>query len=864
MRRIGAALTASQRTSLLAAVLAVGAALFVVFAGVLRLHQPVDAKASPFEIVALTAMFAVAELALLHIEFRREAYSFSLSGVPIALGALTVSPLLLVLTRLVGTAIAFAWQRPGREKATYNLFSYAFEAGLVGFATSALVGDGVGLTLGAGAAVLGVMLATDFLMSDLVLRVISWHSERPGRSERIRVYLSGSIVTILASLLAVTALIVASRGWLGAAVLLGLLVVFIVVHRAYAALHSRHASLEMIHQFVIREDIALSFEDLVGDSLRRICTSLRASRVALLFNGWEGRSDLVVVDEFGEVSWREVAPEALEEPLYQALLAAGQPTILARNTIAPDLREYLNARELRDAMLVPVLDSDGVLGTMQVSDRQGETATFGPDDAQVAQTLAAHMAVALRSASLLERLRHDANHDALTGIGNRSLLQVALDRVHIEPHPHGEFAALLLLDLDRFKEVNDVLGHVAGDRLLCVVAERLTALAAQNSPAGTVVRLGGDEFAILLTDIDDPVTAESFAQTVIAALMRPIMVNGIALNAEASLGLTVYRPGEVEPGELLRQADLAMYGVKGTGRTVGLYTKDLERGHAERLALVADLRLGLDRDELAMLYQPKLDLASGAIVGVEALIRWYHPKFGMLSPDTFIPLAESTGLIDQITEIALRLSLRQCGIWRAAGFDLSVAVNLSAHNLLDSSLPNKIRATLAEFGLPAEALTLEITEGSVVSEPELTIPIIHELADIGCCISLDDFGTGYSSLSYLQNLPVTEVKIDRSFITDFVGDCRRESLVAAIIGLGESLQLRVVAEGIEDASTENHLRRMGCDIVQGYFIGAPSRPDRLEELLVLQGARLPGAAPSSLSAPASLLVRQREIGTFRH
>ncbi len=803
----------------------------------------------------LVAMFAAAELALLHIEFRQEAYSFSLSGVPLTIGALTVSPTTLVVTRLVGTAIAFAIQRPNLNKVIYNGASYAFEAALVGAATCLLTSHEPGLGLSSSAAVTGMLLVTDAVMSALVLRVISWHSGTLDQREQARVFVSGATIALLTSLLGVTTVIVLGRGILGLVVLLGLLAVFVVVHRAFAALHRRHASLELVHDFVSRDTHAVGVDDLVGESLAHICRSMRATRVSMVLDGWEGRRRLVVVDrEFAR--WDGLTDDWQTDVVLGQATSTGAPVVVSRNTNDPVSRAWLAQRSMRDAVVVPVIDGEGVIGTLLVADRQGETATFTADDVPVAQTLAAHMAVAMRSAAMVERLRHEATHDALTGIGNRALLSEALERIHETPGAHGTLAALLLLDLDRFKDVNDVLGHEAGDRLLSVVAQRLTAFAR----GGLVARLGGDEFAILLTGVASPREAELFAEQAIATLKKPVFVNGIALNADASIGVAVFRPGEVSPGELLRQADLAMYGVKGTGRAVGLYTQDLERGHADRLALVADLRLAIDRDQLFMLYQPKMALDTRTILGLEALIRWEHPKLGRLAPDTFIPLAESAGLIDAITDIALRLSLTQCRAWHDQGLDLSVAVNLSAHNLHDDKLPQRVADLLGAVGLPASALTLEITEGSVVSEPERTIPVLHALADLGCTISLDDFGTGYSSLSYLQNLPVQEVKIDRSFVTDFVGDKRRETLVAAIIGLGESLQLRVVAEGIEDAATENELRRMGCDEIQGYFLGPPTTPAQLELLLERSAARIVSCEASTDDplAPAGTVVVPRE------
>ena len=281
-----------------------------------------------------------------------------------------------------------------------------------------------------------------------------------------------------------------------------------------------------------------------------------------------------------------------------------------------------------------------------------------------------------------------------------------------------------------------------------------------------------------------------------------------------------------------------MYEAKGNGQRLAAYGAHMDQGRIERLALLADLRTALtsDPEQLIMNYQPKLDLHTGAIVGVEALVRWNHPTLGVIPPDRFIPLAESTGLIEALTPLVLDLALTQCRDATVGGQPLCVAVNLSARNISDPELPSRIAAVLEKTGIPSSQLVLEITESSVMGDPAQTLPVLHALRDLGICLSLDDFGTGYSSLSYLQRLPVSEVKIDRSFVTGLAGDdpVSTRALISAIIGLGDALGLRIVAEGIEDQATLNELRAMGCDVAQGYFIARP------------MGHRIcPGGSPST-------------------
>jgi predicted signal transduction protein with EAL and GGDEF domain len=373
-----------------------------------------------------------------------------------------------------------------------------------------------------------------------------------------------------------------------------------------------------------------------------------------------------------------------------------------------------------------------------------------------------------------------------------------------------------------------------GDELLKEVARRLLAAAPDGA---TVARLGGDEFAVLLPpQADILAAADAVARDIVAAVFEPAKLSEVTMplseatvNTQVSVGIAISNPS-ANHVDVLRNADTAMYAAKSHDDSIVVYDPELDRGRAERLALGADLQLALSRDELVLHYQPKLDLATGAMSGVEALVRWNHPRLGTLNPETFIPLAETNGLIEQLTPFVLRMALKQCRLWRDAGFDITVAVNLSARNVGNPQLPETVSRALDDAGLPADRLVLEITESSVMDDPERTVPILVRLASTGVTLSLDDFGTGYSSLSYLQRLPVREVKIDRSFVRGLADpdDARAsEALIRSIAGLGESLQLNIVAEGVEDAKTIDLLRQYGCDVAQGYFIGRPEPADRI-------------------------------------
>jgi predicted signal transduction protein with EAL and GGDEF domain len=339
-----------------------------------------------------------------------------------------------------------------------------------------------------------------------------------------------------------------------------------------------------------------------------------------------------------------------------------------------------------------------------------------------------------------------------------------------------------------------------------------------------VSRLGGDEFALLLPPSTTPGrSAMQVAQSIRESLSRPIVLSDVTISTEASVGIAVAQDGESHT-DLLRHADTAMYAAKASGLPWEIYEAALDRGRTERLALLSDLRQAIENDELHLHYQPKLDLRSGLITSVEALVRWTHPTLGSLGPDVFIPLAESTGLIEQLTAVVLEQALRQCRLWETQGLNLAVAVNLSARNVNNPALPDQVAAALDRAGVAAAHLILEITESAVMGDPERTVPTLNRLVDLGVTLSLDDFGTGYSSLAYLQRLPVREVKIDRSFVLGMshpVDGRASTALVRSIISLGQSLGLRIVAEGVETQEAVDLLEGLGCHVVQGYHVGRP-------------------------------------------
>jgi diguanylate cyclase (GGDEF)-like protein len=415
-------------------------------------------------------------------------------------------------------------------------------------------------------------------------------------------------------------------------------------------------------------------------------------------------------------------------------------------------------------------------------------------------------------------------HDPLTGEPNRTLFTDRLEQALLAAQRTGTKTAVMLLDLDRFKEVNDTLGHQYGDELLRQVAARISgALRASD----TVARLSGDEFAILMPHAGEA-AATGLAERILTALYRSFTLNDVTVDIEASIGAAVAPTHADDTATLVRYADIAMYAAKDNKTGVVIYRPEMHTGDSTRLLLLGDLRRALDTtDQLVVHYQPKVNLRFGELCGVEALVRWQHPVRGMVQPMDFIPIAETTGLINRLTTHVLRLAIGQARAWLDLGLLIPVAVNLSPRCLLDTSLIHHVTDLLRQYGLPAGLLRLEVTETAVMANPALALATLTELHALGIRLSIDDYGTGYSSMAYLKRLPVDELKVDRSFVLNMDTDHSDAVLVRGAIDLGHNLGLTVVAEGVEGSQHVTALQILGCDVAQGYHYARPMPADNL-------------------------------------
>jgi diguanylate cyclase (GGDEF)-like protein len=430
-----------------------------------------------------------------------------------------------------------------------------------------------------------------------------------------------------------------------------------------------------------------------------------------------------------------------------------------------------------------------------------------------------------------------ALHDPLTDLPNRILFRDRVDQATIRARRDGTQVAVLIMDLDRFKEINDALGHDRGDLVLTEIAPRIRSVL---RAVDTVGRLGGDEFGILLGGLHSAEEARTVANKIGVALERPFDLDDMELEVGASVGVALFPTHGDDPDALMRRAEIAMYVAKASRSGFEIYSAEQHHYTKDRLALFADLRRAIETGDVSVHYQPKVAVPGGEVVGVEALARWEHPERGSVPPDVFVPLAEQTGLVRRLTTAVLETALSQCRLWADVGLDLPVAVNLSVRDLLDATLPAQVSEMLDRYGLEARSLQLEITESSMMDQPARALDILNDLADLGVELAIDDFGTGYSSLAYLQRLPVRQLKIDRSFVIHLSENESDAAIVRSTIDLGHSLALTVVAEGVEDAASLARLATAGCDLAQGYHVARPMPGGEIEAWLASSGRGVRG------------------------
>jgi diguanylate cyclase (GGDEF)-like protein len=741
---------------------------------------------------ALVGGFVVAELCVVHLTVRREALSFAFAEVPWVLGLFAFPLDRLIAARVLGGAVVLVWHR------RQSLLKLAFNVAQIwlGAASAAafwqLAVGGAGLhSLRAQVAAVGSAVVIEVVAALAISAVVALHT---GGSGGLPLALgTGTAASAANACFALVALDVVLADWRSlwtVAVLAGFLW---LAPRAHVTLLRRHDAMERLNAFTRRVGSSdLHLETVVAEVLH-------------------GARDLLEVET---VVLDLTSPPARWLCDSAGVRADELPTVLP----APSLPARRRSASV-ESLTVLLHGKEGPVGALTVGGRLGAVGGLTSSDLQLLEAVAGHAAVGLHNGDLADRLRaqaqeneHQALHDALTGLPNRLLF----DRTAAAVLAGSTHAAVLLLDLDRFKEVNDTLGHAAGDEVLRSVGDRLHELLEGEA---CVARLGGDEFAVVLggADLD---AAQGCATRIAEVLAVPLRVLGVALAVDASIGIALAEDGD-EVADLLRRADVAMYQAKGLAGHIAVYAADRDHNSAERLSLVAALRTGIANDELFLEYQPKASTSTGAVSSVEALVRWRSADRGIVRPDEFIEVAEQTGLIGPLTDWVLATALCQCRRWLDEGLDLSVAVNVSPRTLHDPGFVDRVTTTLRAAGVPASRLILEVTEGALMTDPEGTVDVLWRLRRAGVRLSIDDLGVGQSSLSYLKTLPVHEVKVDRSFVTRMADDSDDQAIVEAVVHLAHRLGMTVVAEGVEDERTWRLLHSLGTDTAQGYWISRP-------------------------------------------
>ncbi len=805
----------------------------------------------------VVVLYLLAELFEVEIELRRESHAFALTSVPLVIGLFFLPVPLVVLARVVASAGVLIGVRHQRgEKLLLNLLSHALEVAVAGVVLMAI---GVPDTLGPEAwlAAAAAVIAADLTGGIVITAAISLHQGawEPSLLWGIWVPMVMAIIDLAVALMIVSGL---EDGWEEAWLAVPIIVFVVAMTRAYARVVARHHAMARLDAFARDLGAAVAAGDVESSLLPRIADVLRAD------TAWV---------------WSPDAPDAPKRVHHDGAGVIGLEPVTGfdRSTalIRDGVRLYgpkgrssseLAAVGLSEALVECLTVGDGQRVVIGVGDRSGATRRFDHEDARLFGTLCSHAAVSLRNVGLVDRLRAEsagneflATHDSLTGLPNRTLF---LRRLEERLASADDGLAVLLIDLDRFKEVNDTLGHASGDELLMEVGGRLGSLLADGD---VLARLGGDEFALLISPDGEQGAAER-AHHVLSQLRRPLSVGEIDVDVDASIGVALPGDGGVDASGLLRQADVAMYAAKAEHSGVAVYAADLDHYSPKRLAVVGRLRHAIEADELVLEYQPQVDLADGAIVGVEALVRWKQPGRRNLPPAEFIPVAERTDIIHPLTRHVLAKAIAQAGAWHRDGRPLRVSVNVSARNLVEDDLVESIGAMIEAERLPAAALEIELTETTLMANPGRAAVMMRRLRDLGVRVAIDDFGTGHSSLSYLTTLDVDTLKIDQSFIAAMAADATAETIVNAIIDLARNLGLDVIAEGVETTTSARALVRMGCVAAQGFLFSRPLPVERLDPWLVNHDLeRLHPAGPGAVfdidlrDRPTALDLRARGV-----
>jgi len=811
----------------------------------------------PEMLAVFCVLWAAAIWAPVSVHYRGNTGIIVLDAVPLTIGLVFLSPSLVVLGCVVAETFVFAVvHRQQLFKIFFNAASVAFSTSVATIIFRELLGTQSPVSLRGWAAIVAALCAKELISTfnfRLVTRLAGQTSERR----------TGSQLTTRVMFLAANvclAIVVLDSVWFSLRAIIPFVLVgalIIVAYRGFTRLTLRFASLQRLYDFSRALGTAnLEPTTMSVEVLRQVCTVMRAQRAVVVFAHPTGVPFRITLedDEPSNVELIALDPASFVTETIRngtVSLQIGPTTEHRVSSWDPVVGDY------QAALVAPLTSENVTVGAIVALDRDEEFDPFDQDDLRLFEALVANASANLERARYFEDVQHQkdlyewqATHDSLTKLANRDLFETKT-KVALE---ESIGVAVALLDLDRFKDVNDTLGHPIGDRLLIQVAERLQKAVPEQA---TVARFGGDEFAIIFPGITDAHEAVAEVRAIHEVLARPIDIDGLTLAVTASAGVALAPMHGDDVALLLQRADIAMYVAKEQRSIAELYSVEHDKSMQRVLMLSGLLTHALEtRTELSVMYHPVADVRTRQIVHVEALTRWHHPEHGWIPPDEFIAIAEQMGIVSQITDFVLSESCARLAEWRVAGLHLGLAINVSGKELADGGLLPRVAAQLERFDIPASALMLEVTETEVMADLLQASRVLDELAALGVRIAIDDYGTGYSSLAYIHQLPVQELKIDRSFVTNLPTEHSNQIIVQSSIAMAHSLGLSVVAEGAEDELTCAMLADAGCDLIQGYYLAKPMAPDDLRDWL-LQGATLefapldqqvPGGAPLMLTS----------------
>jgi diguanylate cyclase (GGDEF)-like protein len=793
-------------------------------------------------------LFVVTDLSALSFEVRRQTFTMSLIEIPLMLGFFYLPPITVIAARVAAAVVIQLYRRTTPVKMAFNV---ALTATSVATASLVVVLFGPnGFEGQATRPATWLLLSTAVLITvvvslsgvvGVITLVQGWIPYR----QLVSIAVPGTLMAAVNTSIGLVVLL-ALQASLWALVLIAALLVFsVLAYRNYAQSLRQHRTLTEIYDLT-RAISDTPHDGTLPDTLLARVRQLMQSEYATLWMPAQGRHPEVLLsartDDKGLV---DVA--AAPEIMRKRAVESGTTIAVGAQLGDDQLRSELRGTGVKDAIVVPLRAGSAVIGTLEVAGRLGDLTHFGEADVRLLEAVAAHAAVAVENNRLVDRLRFDAYHDALTGLPNRRRLVQALDEA-VRVRTHGEVVAILMFDVDGLRDVNDSLGHAAGDRLLAEVAGRLRATA---PPAALVGRIGGDEFVVTLR-MPNAEAAQALAAQLRTQMQDPMTIGTLTLDVDAAVGIALHPEHGSDPAMLLQRADVATHAAKQAANGVQLFDPALESRSVRRLGLAGDLRRALDNTELEVYFQPKVGLRDRRLVGVECLARWEHQTHGTVAPEDFVAVAEHTGQLGRLTEFVLREGLRRAKQWVDVGRPLSVAVNLSPRTLHDPEFPSRVENLLQHYGVAPDRLTLEITEDGVVEDIDRHLPTLRHLFDLGVRLAVDDFGTGYSSLSYLRKLPVHEVKVDRSFVQGMATDPGDLAIVRAVVDISRHFGLTVVAEGVESELTLELLDEIGCDIGQGFLFSRPLPYERLEAWL--------GAQTDAEPTPSGEVRKLRAVG----